>query len=62
MLYIDDGSMNSKAREAALEKIKKKPKVTVILISFKAGGVGMSWRLFLNFDSSAHCQDRPQLD
>lgn len=36
----DDGSMDAKAREAALQTIKKISNVHVILISFKAGSTG----------------------
>ncbi|KAG6865601.1 hypothetical protein C0991_001025 [Blastosporella zonata] len=39
----DDGSMDAKAREKALEVIKKISNVRVILISFKAGSTGW-WR------------------
>lgn len=37
---LDDGSMSSAVREAALAKIKSDPGVQVILISFKAGSTG----------------------
>ena len=36
----DDGSMNQKQRQSVLTTVKENPKVRVILMSFKAGGVG----------------------
>lgn len=40
MVVIDDGSMNKVDREKALEMIKNKAYIRVILISFKAGSTG----------------------
>nr|CDI56793.1 helicase-like transcription factor hltf [Melanopsichium pennsylvanicum 4]SNX88013.1 related to ULS1 \ len=37
-----DGSMKPQDREAALERIRNDPNVTVILISFKAGSTGLN--------------------
>ena len=39
---IDDGSMNKVDREKALETIKNKANIRVILISFKAGSTGLN--------------------
>lgn len=39
---LDDGSMKPVEREAALNKIKTDPRVSVILISFKAGSTGLN--------------------
>ena len=38
----DDGSLSTKKRELALQNIRENPEVTVILISFKAGSVGLN--------------------
>ncbi|KAL0563722.1 hypothetical protein V5O48_018343 [Marasmius crinis-equi] len=37
-----DGAMNKSERDRALEAVKKDPSVTVILMSLKAGGVGLN--------------------
>ncbi len=42
MSLLDDGTMVSGEREAALNKIKTDPKIKVILISFKAGSTGLN--------------------
>lgn len=39
---LDDGSMSKDQREASLEKIRTSTSTNVILISFKAGGVGLN--------------------
>lgn len=38
--YTDDGSMNQKKRASVINVLKEDPRVRVILMSFKAGGVG----------------------
>jgi SNF2 family DNA or RNA helicase len=38
----DDGSMRADKREQALEAIRNKPEIKVILISFKAGSTGLN--------------------
>lgn len=37
---VDDGSMNQKQRAKVVDTIKEDPEIRVILMSFKAGGVG----------------------
>jgi uncharacterized protein len=37
---VDDGSMNQKERQKVVEKIKNDRNTRIILMSFKAGGVG----------------------
>ena len=37
---LDDGSMNQKERQKVIEKIKNDKNTRIILMSFKAGGVG----------------------
>lgn len=37
---IDDGSMNQKERQKVVDKIKTDGEIRIILMSFKAGGVG----------------------
>ena len=39
---IDDGSMNQKERQKVVDKIKSDKNTRIILMSFKAGGVGES--------------------
>ena len=39
---IDDGSMNQKERQKVIDKIKTDKNIRIILMSFKAGGVGKS--------------------
>lgn len=39
---IDDGSMNQKERQKVVDKIKTDKNTRIILMSFKAGGVGKS--------------------
>ena len=39
---IDDGSMNQKERQKVVDKIKADKDTRIILMSFKAGGVGKS--------------------
>ena len=39
---IDDGSMNQKERQKVVDKIKTDKDTRIILMSFKAGGVGKS--------------------
>lgn len=41
-LHADDGSMKAPDREEALNKIRHDKRCRVILISFKAGGVGLN--------------------
>ena len=36
----DDGSMNQKERQRVVDRIKSDKEVRIILMSFKAGGVG----------------------
>lgn len=36
----DDGSMNQKERQKVIDKIKTDKNTRIILMSFKAGGVG----------------------
>lgn len=38
----DDGSMNQKERQQVVDKIKTDKNTRIILMSFKAGGVGKS--------------------
>lgn len=38
--HIDDGSMNQKERQRVVDKIKTDEEIRIILMSFKAGGVG----------------------
>jgi hypothetical protein len=40
--YIDDGSMSQKERQNVVDKIKTDENTRIILMSFKAGGVGES--------------------
>ena len=40
MTGIDDGSMNQKERQKVVDRIKSDKGVRIILMSFKAGGVG----------------------
>ena len=42
MPHIDDGSMSQKDRQKVVDKIKSDKNTRIILMSFKAGGVGMS--------------------
>lgn len=50
-------------REAALHKIRNDKKCRVILISFKAGGVGKELIMqVLQFDFTDDCLPRPKLD
>jgi len=37
---VDDGSMNQKERQKVVDKIKTDKETRIILMSFKAGGVG----------------------
>ena len=53
MAVIDDGSMNKVDREKALETIKNKANIRVILISFKAGSTGMASPCFTEDDYCA---------
>jgi hypothetical protein len=36
----DDGTMNQNQRRRAIDTIKEDPQIRIILMSFKAGGVG----------------------
>lgn len=59
---VDDGSMNQKERQKVVDEIKTDEDTRIILMSFKAGGVGKSAIFWATLRTNLRHDVRSQLD